>query len=91
MLLDTGREIKYLKECSTGTDCFVFSILTPWLDVTSRKWLQFLSLTARKTKQTHVTSFVIVLNGTEAPLPKFVLLYYYYFIFFKSHRSGHAR
>lgn len=45
----------------------------------SGKWLQFLSLTARKTKQTHVTSFVIVLNGTEAPLPKFVLLYYYFF------------
>lgn len=57
----------------------------------SGKWLQFLSLTARKTKQTHVTSFVIVLNGTEAPLPKFVLLYYYYFFFLKSHRSGHAR
>lgn len=47
----------------------------------SGKWLQFLSLTARNTKQTHVTSFVIVLNGTEAPLPKFVLLLLLLFFF----------
>lgn len=47
-------------------------------------WMSYLrevaiiSLTAWKTKQTHVTSFVIVLNGTEAALPKFVLLYYFF-------------